>query len=91
MEDRDLLKRLDEWQEGDSAGALIRWSAAHLRGCIASTEEPVDGEERITACVVCGDETLCEYTADPYKQDVENTTEMGWWCDKCYQLACEEI
>jgi hypothetical protein len=32
-----LLRRLDAWQEGDNAGPLIRWAAAHLRG-----EPPLD-------------------------------------------------
>lgn len=31
-ENLELLRRLDQWREGDRAGPLIRWSAAHLRG-----------------------------------------------------------
>lgn len=38
-ENRDLLRRLDEWNPwDDDAGPLIRWAAAHLRGCIALSE-----------------------------------------------------
>lgn len=34
-ENADLLRRLDAWREGDhDTGSLIRWAAAHLRGCV---------------------------------------------------------
>jgi hypothetical protein len=32
-ENLDLLRRLDAWSEGENPGPLIRWAAAHLRGC----------------------------------------------------------
>jgi hypothetical protein len=31
-ENAELLRRLDQWQDGDEPGPLIRWAAAHLRG-----------------------------------------------------------
>lgn len=34
-----LLRRLDEWVEGDNPGPLIRWAAAHLRGCLEDEEK----------------------------------------------------
>lgn len=44
-------------------------------------------------CVVCGNLTRCTWRDDPYAADVNNTPDVnvGWWCDTCYQLACDEI
>ena len=32
MENAELLRRLEAWEDGQAAGPLIRWAAAHLRG-----------------------------------------------------------
>lgn len=34
-DDPELLSRLDSWDEDENPGPLIRWAAAHLRGCVA--------------------------------------------------------
>lgn len=33
-----LLRRLDAWTPDRNPGPLIRWAAAHLRGCIACAD-----------------------------------------------------
>lgn len=39
-ENVELLRRLDDWDEhGRNPGPLIRWAAAHLRGCLLQEEE----------------------------------------------------
>lgn len=40
-----LLRRLDAWQEGDNAGPLIRWAAAHLCGCLGPRYLDLDSPE----------------------------------------------
>lgn len=90
----EAISVLRDWKSGWCQPSLTAEQAIDVALALADGPchaEPVKGEQRVIECLVCAYKGLCKYVADPYEADVNNTILMGWWCDTCYRLACDEI
>ena len=55
-------------------------------------KSPNIGSYRTLKCSQCGTYRRCIRAFDPYHLDVSNKkVGPAWWCDKCYQDACNDI
>ncbi len=54
-----------------------------------TAEDFANGESH--ECRGCRKTKSCVYTIDPYKEDVGNTEEWGWWCYPCYEARRDDI
>ena len=53
------------------------------------------GDMAVRECDRCGGLHPCTYTEDPYLRELypedEDSKEMNWWCDACFEERAGDI
>ena len=81
----------------DILGSILRGEYGVAEKLIQRKKDDMVGKPRkdtlprIKKLCPCGSGLEARWSADPYQEDIYGVTEMGWMCDVCYQLSCDEI